>query len=220
MHHLPPGAHRPAALDPVPGVRVQMAQPQPFGYRVGAGLYLDKAHEHGFLVLTLEHPGILIAAVQPFEPVQVSKLDQRTDLFIKSDFLCQSSLLRPVHPHQIQLQAQVSPHCYGGPRLQRFPSGYLVVGRLRDMALHSGGRIQQRYPVLNGQPLHGVSVVAGPHLGHIVQDAGVKPSAAPCAAFEKDVGELLRQGIQHVIQAQDIAVRLLLLTLRRQIGGA
>ena len=88
MHQLPSGAHCPAALDPVPGVRVQMAQPQPLGYRVGAGLYLDKAHEHGFLVLALEHPGILIAAVQSFEPVQVSKLDQRTDLFIKSDFLC------------------------------------------------------------------------------------------------------------------------------------
>ena len=77
----------------------------------------------------------------------------------------------------------------------------LVIGRNADMRAHCRRRIQQAEPVLNGQPVQRVGVVAGPVLGHIVQHSGVKPRPAAGTALD----EQLRVGFGHAVQQVFVA---------------
>ena len=57
---------------------------------------------------------------------------------------------------------------------------------------------------MDAQTLDGVCVVAAPYLGHIVEHARVKTSAAAVAAFHQEVGMAGEYMLLHLIESQHI----------------
>ena len=74
------------------------------------------------------------------------------------------------------------------------------------MASHAADRIAEGGPVLDPDPLGRVGAVAGPGLGSVVEEAGVKAAASRGTGLKEDLREGPVQTLIEVIDAQDVAV--------------
>ena len=109
---------------------------------------------------------------------------------------------------QIKLIAQAAEAGDGKARAQRRVPQRLRVRRGRDVRPHRGERIEIGQPALDVQPLYGVGVVRGPDLRREAEHAEVKAVPAGGAALEEDVRPRVEHAVQHLVEAEDVAVRI------------
>ncbi|MNI25186.1 hypothetical protein D3C73_788250 [compost metagenome] len=88
------------------------------------------------------------------------------------------------------------------------------------MGAHAACRIDDAGAVLDFEAFHGIGIIAGPGLRHIMKNAGIESAAAAGAAFEQYMRELGGNFLHDPVQPQHVAVGCFSLALRRQGGRA
>jgi hypothetical protein len=74
------------------------------------------------------------------------------------------------------------------------------------MGSDGADRVNVRRPFLYPETLDRVCVVRAPYLRRIIEQSGVKTTAASRAAFKKHVGEFRSKALQQLIEPQNISV--------------
>lgn len=208
------------ALHQIVLVGVQSLHPQQGPHRIGVALGLDHTNHRPGPVGRHVHPGTeaLVpegvgeaVVVSPHHHIPVSA--EGGDLVGHLLQFLRRQLV------QIQLIAEGTSSRHHAPGMERGGPVGQTVGHGRHMGTHGAAGVAVGSTVLDTQPVHGVGVVGAPDLGRVVEHAAVEASAAAGAALNKQLGELLMEGLQNLIHAQHKAVVHLTLALRRQAGA-
>ena len=185
------------------------------GGTVGSGWNIMQPHAEGFAVGHIQHAvgtenHALVIGKLPGGHVALERTEQAGEYtllggsadglylpYLTPDFL---HVLRGLGG-QIQFIAEIAAQGHVAPHPYVRNAADLVIGHGGHVSAHSAGGIAQAGAVLDGEAGHGVGVVAGPGLGHVMQHPRVKASAAAGAAFKQHLGESLGDGFQYAIQA-------------------
>ena len=219
VHHpvRSPEAVRPCP-DPVPGGRIEAAQPKPVshGQRVGRDPVVG---DDRVAPVTIDHhPGRLVAvalerAPEPHEP---SVLEELAALDVPGDLRSDRIVLGRARRGWIQLVPEHAEHRDRGAGRDRDDPARLMVGHGGHVGRHRRHRVHERRAPLDPEPLDRIRVVAGPGLRGVGQHAGVEAPTAAGARLEQDVREPLDQPPVQLVHAEDVAVEQLALAVRGQ----
>ncbi len=130
----------------------------------------------------------------------VAFLEQVPVLFVEGNLGLDALFLRRIQLCHIQLIAQQTEGSHIKAAVQRGEAQGLVIGRGAHMAAHCSLRIAKAGPGLYLAAFPGVGVVAEPDLGHITQNAQIKPVAAAGAALKQHIRVTYSHRFQHLIQ--------------------